>query len=151
MHATPFDPTGPLGRPSAGPSGGLPLPTPPSGHPRPGFSGRLAVSVINDRGRIAARAVTDHLGWQPGRPLHFALGRQGLVTISPDPTGTSRHTVSDRGHLRVPAAIRHATGITTGDALLLAALPERDLALLLPLRTQETLLHLALTLLQDPA
>lgn len=149
MFPTLPDRTSPLGHGAVGLSG-LPLPTTPSARPRPGFTGRFAVSVINDRARIAARAVTDHLGWQPGQHLHYRLSKH-VVTITPDHTRSSRHTLSNYGHLRLPAAIRHATGITAGDALLLAAFPEDDLAVLLPLQAQEIVLDTVRTFLQDPA
>ncbi len=97
------------------------------------------MSVINDRSRVVARAVVDRLGRQPGQHLYDNL-RGGLVVITAVPAGHSRHTLANRGHLRLPAAIRRAAGITAGDTLLLAAAPDHHLALLCPTDIQALLL-----------
>ncbi|WP_280433908.1 hypothetical protein [Nocardia carnea] len=96
--------------------------------------------MINTRARVVARAVFEHLGWSPGQSLRYEL-RGGLITLTTAPAGHNRHTIATPGHIRLPAELRHATGITPGDALLLAAVPEHQLALIYPPWAQHTLLQ----------
>ena len=58
------------------------------------------------------------LGWSPGQPITISIVHLKVVVIS-QLNGTER--ITQQGHLRLPAHIRHACSITPGDRLLIAA------------------------------
>jgi hypothetical protein len=75
---------------------------------------------VDDRGRLADRAVWRALGWTPGTRLQIRLSG-GLVVVVADPGGA--FAVTRQGHVRLPATIRHWCGLAAVDRLLLAAEP----------------------------
>jgi hypothetical protein len=97
----------------------LPLPDLPPQHTSALVYG---ASAVDDRGRVADRAVLRALGWPAGHRLDFRESA-GTLTVVPDPAGS--HQVTGQGHLRIPAALRHRCGLATGDRLL-AADPARS-------------------------
>jgi bifunctional DNA-binding transcriptional regulator/antitoxin component of YhaV-PrlF toxin-antitoxin module len=99
----------------------LPLPTL---HARRSSGLVYGLAAVDDRGRIADRAVVAALGWAPGSRLDIRE-RQGLLIIRRDAHGV--FTVTKQGHPRLPAAVRHRCGLVTGDRVLLAADPHHDL------------------------
>jgi hypothetical protein len=123
-------PTTALGRgPGSGGTAGtvlrraaLPLPglSPASAQadPRPGKV--YGLSAVDDRGRLADRAVWRALGWTPGTRLQIRVAG-GLVVVDADPGGA--FAVTRQGHVRLPATVRHWCGLAGGDRLLLAADP----------------------------
>jgi bifunctional DNA-binding transcriptional regulator/antitoxin component of YhaV-PrlF toxin-antitoxin module len=97
----------------------MPLASPPA---RPdvvyGF-GRIDAS-----GRVADRAITSALGWQPGDRLALAADA-GVIIVRRDPGGMV--TMPSRPYVVIPAALRRRCGLRAGDHVLLAAVPGEDL------------------------
>lgn len=77
-----------------------------------------AVVSLDDRGRIAARALLQRLAWVPGTTV-TVREVSDLVVVAADPSGPA--TVSPQGHLRLPARLRHRCGLVAGTQLLLVA------------------------------
>jgi hypothetical protein len=44
------------------------------------------LAAVDSTGRVADRAITDALGWQPGTRLHIRLSG-GLIVVDADPHG----------------------------------------------------------------
>ena len=78
------------------------------------------LSAVDDRGRLADRAVWRALDWAPGTRLQIRMAG-GLVVVDADPGGA--FAVTRQGHVRLPGTIRHWCGLAGGDRLLLAADP----------------------------
>ena len=123
----------PLIPPRAGPCGREPG--------RPGTARRLPVAAapevpavpddvvyglgrIDASGRVADRAMTSALGWQPGDRLTLAAAA-GAVIARRDPGGMV--TMPVRACLAIPAVLRRRCGLRAGDRVLLAAVPGQDL------------------------
>ncbi|TVT15502.1 AbrB/MazE/SpoVT family DNA-binding domain-containing protein [Amycolatopsis acidiphila] len=87
------------------------------------------MSTMDCRGRITDRAIVAALGWRPGTLMTIRQAR-ALLLIRTDLHGTSG--VTPQGHLRLPAALRHASQLSPGDRLLLAAYPSHDLLIVQP-------------------
>ncbi len=87
------------------------------------------LAAVDCRGRVADRAVMHALGWTPGTRLDIRETR-GLLVIRTDTHGV--FSVTTRGHLRLPAPVRHCCGLQPGDRVLLAADPQRDLLIVHP-------------------
>jgi len=70
------------------------------------------------------------LGWTAG--LRLDIGEKaGVLTVLTSPDGA--YQVTNQGHLRLPAPLRHKCGLQAGDRVLLAADPDRSrLAIYLP-------------------
>lgn len=89
------------------------------------ISGRTSTVVyrlaaLDNRGRVSDSAVMRALDWAAG--LRLAMEETGgVLTARPDPTGD--HQVTNQGHLRLPAPLRHRCGLA-GDRVLLAADPD---------------------------
>ncbi len=65
------------------------------------------LAAIDDRGRLADRAVMRALGWSAGLRLDIRETR-GLLAIRPQDHGELQ--VTGQGHLRLPALLRHRCG-----------------------------------------
>ena len=96
--------------------GPLPLPTL---LPRRTSTVVYGVSAVDDRGRVVMRA----LGWSAGLRLDIHE-TAGVLTVAIDPDGG--YQVTNQGHLRLPAPLRHRCGLKAGDRVLLAADPDRS-------------------------
>ena len=109
-------------------------------HGRPGTARRLPVAVtpevpavpddvlygtgrIDESGRVADRAITSALGWQPGDRLTLTAAA-GVVLARRDPAGML--TLPARPYLVIPAALRRRCGLRPGDRVLLAVFPAQD-------------------------
>jgi hypothetical protein len=129
----------PLIPPRAGPCGREPG--------RPGTARRLPVAAapevpavpddvvyglgrIDASGRVADRAMTSALGWQPGDRLTLTSAA-GVVTARRDPDGMV--TMPTRPYIVIPAALRRRCGLQPGDRVLLAVFPARDTLAVYPL------------------
>jgi hypothetical protein len=88
------------------------------------------LTAVDARGRIADRAVTRALGWQPGYPVSIRV-TDGLIIVTAADDG--QVAVSRQGRVHLPAAARHACGITPGDRILLAAEPANGVLVVRPL------------------
>ena len=63
------------------------------------------------------------LGWSAG--LRLAISETGgVLTVHTDPAGD--HQVTNQGHLRIPAPLRHRCALAPGDRVLLAADPDHS-------------------------
>jgi hypothetical protein len=78
---------------------------------------------IDESGRVADRAMTGALGWQPGDRLTFTAAA-GVVVARRDPAGMV--TMPAKPYLVIPAALRRRCGLRPGDHVLLAASPGQD-------------------------
>jgi bifunctional DNA-binding transcriptional regulator/antitoxin component of YhaV-PrlF toxin-antitoxin module len=78
---------------------------------------------IDESGRVADRAMTSALGWQPGDRLTLTA-TAGVVIARRDPDGMV--TMPARPYLVIPAALRRRCGLRPGDRVLLAVFPARD-------------------------
>ena len=78
---------------------------------------------IDASGRVADRAVTSALGWQPGDRLTLTAAA-GVVTARRDPDGLI--TMPAKPYVMIPAVLRRRCGLRAGDRVLLAVLPAQD-------------------------
>jgi hypothetical protein len=78
---------------------------------------------IDESGRVADRAMTGAVGWQPGDRLTFTAAA-GVVIARRDPAGMV--TMPAKPYLVIPAALRRRCGLRPGDHVLLAASPGQD-------------------------
>jgi hypothetical protein len=77
---------------------------------------------MDRHGRLADRDLLRALGWTAGQALRIRTV-DGLLLIHPDTVGPDR--VTNQGHVRIPAQIRHACRLEPGDRVLLVADPGR--------------------------
>jgi len=78
---------------------------------------------MDESGRVADRAITSALGWQPGDRLTLTAAA-GVVIARRDPGGMV--TMPAKPYLVIPAALRRRCGLRPGDRVLLAVFPARD-------------------------
>jgi hypothetical protein len=80
----------------------------------------VRVAGIDNKGRIGDTATVRALGWHPGTRLDIRE-RAGLILVTANSHGV--FTVTDSGHLRLPAPVRHLCRLAPGDRVLLCADP----------------------------
>ena len=78
---------------------------------------------IDESGRVADRAMTAALGWQPGDRLTLTAAA-GVVIARRDPDGMV--TMPSNPYIGIPAALRRRCGLRPGDRVLLAVFPDLD-------------------------
>ena len=78
---------------------------------------------MDESGRVADRAMTSTLGWQPGDRL-ILTAAAGVVIARRDPGGMV--TMPSKPYFVIPAALRRRCGLRPGDRVLLAVFPELD-------------------------
>ncbi len=78
---------------------------------------------IDASGRVADRAATSALGWQPGDRLTLTAAA-GVVTARRDPDGLI--TMPAKPYVVIPAVLRRRCGLRPGDRVLLAVFPAQD-------------------------
>jgi hypothetical protein len=78
---------------------------------------------MDESGRVADRAMTSMLGWQPGDRLTLTAAA-GVVIARRDQGGVV--TMPSKPYLVIPAALRRRCGLRPGDRVLLAVFPARD-------------------------
>lgn len=79
------------------------------------------LTTIDVHGRLAAPALLQLLGWDPGTVLEVT-DRGGLLLLTAGDLGTQ--TVTAQLHVLLPAHIRHWHGLYAGTRLLLVADPD---------------------------
>lgn len=87
------------------------------------------LAALDNRGRIADHVIMRALGWPAGQHLHIHEAA-GILTICTADDGA--YQVTNQGHLRLPALLRHRCSLQTGDRVLLAADPERSRLVVYP-------------------
>ncbi|MFD8497873.1 AbrB/MazE/SpoVT family DNA-binding domain-containing protein [Amycolatopsis sp. NPDC059657] len=88
------------------------------------------LAAVDRRGRVADHAILRALGWTAGTRLDITENCGLLVIRSSAAHGM--FSVTNQGHLRLPAPVRHYSGLVPGDRVLLAADPARDLLVVHP-------------------
>jgi bifunctional DNA-binding transcriptional regulator/antitoxin component of YhaV-PrlF toxin-antitoxin module len=78
---------------------------------------------MDESGRVADRAMTSALGWQPGDRLTLTSAA-GVVIARRDPAGMV--TLPAKPYLVIPAVLRRRCGLRPGDRVLLAVFPAQD-------------------------
>ena len=78
---------------------------------------------MGESDRVADRAMTSALGWQPGDRLTLTAAA-GVVIARRDPGGMV--TMASKPYLVIPAALRRRCGLRPGDRVLLAVFPDQD-------------------------
>ena len=102
-----------------------PLPLPDLCDPAPNTATYYVISAVDDRGRLGdTTAAAMVLGWTAGMPVSFSVlpGGTGLVVTR----GGSR-TLTGRGRLLLPVAVRRVLHLEAGDRVLVAGHADRDL------------------------
>jgi hypothetical protein len=133
-HAVP--PGRPGGHPAAPASSRPALPVVRLASPR-ARSTVYGLAAIDDRGRVAEAMVIRALGWAAGTRLDVRE-TGGLVLVRADRHGV--FSVTGRGHLRLPATVRHWCGLVPGDRVLLAADPADGLLVVHPLAALDAMI-----------
>ncbi|HEY7274010.1 MAG TPA: AbrB/MazE/SpoVT family DNA-binding domain-containing protein [Actinoplanes sp.] len=75
---------------------------------------------MDKSGRVADRSIVQALGWTPRSRLEIRE-RSGIILARA--AGNGVHRIDDRGHLRLPLAVRRWCRLAAGDRLLFAADP----------------------------
>lgn len=88
---------------------------------------------VDSAGRIDDQRLVALMGWLPGNRLAWSV-RDDLAFLSVGVEGTARITV--HRCLRLPAELRYATGIRSGDRVLLAPDPAHGVLVLFSPRAQ---------------
>lgn len=94
-------------------------------------------TTVDDRGRVGVRAPLRELGWAVGSELACRLV-DGVIAVSP--ATTSGYRIGGRGHLRIPAALRHRCRLTPGSRVLVVAYRDTELLEIHPSASVEAML-----------
>ena len=128
------------GQPGAGPVVAVqrPLPMPALDSGSPDVPDTVyALSAVDKSGRVADRSIVRALGWVPGTRLDI---REQAGVIVACRAGDGVHHVDDRGHLRLPLAVRRWCRLSAGVRLLFAADAARGVLVGYPLAVLDRLL-----------
>jgi hypothetical protein len=98
----------------------------------------LDLARLDHSGRLSARAALKQLGWHPGHHLDIDIVDGALLVAS---AVDSEHVVGSRGALPLPAAARTLCGVTGLGAVVVAAYPSHDVAVIHPVATVGRLVH----------
>jgi hypothetical protein len=123
---------------TAGTSTARGLPLPQLERKTVGSSRHHAISSIDVWGRIADRSCLRTLDWEPLTAIETVLIGDSIAVV-PDPATTL--TITREGHLRLPAPIRRACHIETGDRLLLTAIPHHSVLLVHTTATLDAMIN----------
>lgn len=119
-----------------GPGGGLPLP--PLSPPTPLPDLYCTVTPMDCHGRLADRSPLRAAGWPPGRPITIIPSPDGrLVSVRAD----GPNTTTGDGHLLLPAHVRRACHLATGDRLLVTVTTAPTRLTIYPMTTVETIIR----------
>lgn len=105
--------------------------------PLPAPSLYCVITPVDNRGRLADRSPIRAMKWQPRQSLTI-FAAPGMAVIVAQPNGVECITV--RGHLRLPANVRHLCRIAPGDRVLGVAAPENDLIVVYTMPLLESIL-----------
>lgn len=96
-----------------------------------------AISTMEARGRLGDQSPLRVLRWQPGLRIDIAP-YAGFVMIRPHTS--SSEAVARQGHLRLPARVRRACHLSSGDRLLMAAYPDQNLLAVYTMASLDTMI-----------
>jgi hypothetical protein len=96
-----------------------------------------AVSAVDKSGRVADRSVVRAVGWVPGTRLDIRE-QDGIVVVRPAADAALR--IDERGHLRLPLAVRRWYRLAAGDRVLCAADRAAGVLTILPCEVLDRLL-----------
>jgi hypothetical protein len=117
--------------------GGLPV-TPLVVHP-PETDTHYVVTAVDARGRLADASPVRQLAWAPGTAIALHVVRGQVVVVSRGASGG--HAITRQGHLRLPAAVRHACRVRVGARVLIAAHPETGMLVVFTTRLLDGVLR----------
>jgi bifunctional DNA-binding transcriptional regulator/antitoxin component of YhaV-PrlF toxin-antitoxin module len=94
---------------------------------------------MDARGRLADQLILVALGWGPGERLEIRP-RHDLLIVRARPDGV--FSITNQGHLRLPAPVRRWIGLAAGQRVFLAADPSaRRLIVHSPAALDHTVTH----------
>lgn len=81
----------------------------------------IALSTVSPRGRLAIAGPIRHLEWTPGQSLSISLD-DGCIEMRTANREEADLRIGPRLHVYLPASLRHAADVRSGDKVLVAAL-----------------------------
>lgn len=99
---------------------GSELPLPALLRPERQIAARYATTTIDGSGRLDSRSLLQLLGWGPGCRLDCAVYRSAGVLVIVEGRDTA---LTRRGQLRLTLSARRSVDLSSGDPVLLMALP----------------------------
>ncbi|GLZ28232.1 hypothetical protein Lesp02_04220 [Lentzea sp. NBRC 105346] len=97
----------------------------------------FGMATIDDHGRLADRQLLQALGWTKEHRLEIALNAHAIL-VRRSPEGAL--TLTSKGLVQIPAPVRRWSALSTGDRVLLVAMPEFDLLVLYGQSTLDAML-----------
>jgi hypothetical protein len=97
----------------------------------------IDVARLDQSGRLSTRALVRALGWRAGQRLDITAARRSIVITA---SAASRHKLTARGEVSVPAPTRALTGIGRDESVLLAADATRGVLVVHPMAVVAALL-----------
>lgn len=91
---------------------------------------RYLLRPVDTHGQIMDRGLVVSRGWEPGDRLGWRISG-GIAVLSPSANGSA--TVTRKGHLRLPAELRHLVGAEIGTRVLMVAPTAMPSLLLVPM------------------
>jgi len=107
-----------------------PLPLPQLTIDQPKVSGfEYILTTICCHGQLSDRTPVRLLDWKPDQPVALVVKGRAAVGLA-----NSRSTcrIGPRGHLRLPATVRHQCGVAAGQKLLVAVSVEHRIVIVYP-------------------
>lgn len=89
----------------------------------------LSVAVLDRSGRFSVRRHVAALGWQPGSPLGFEVCP---ATVLIRQTTRGHHRIDARGQLFLPSGPRAFLGLSSGDRVVVVAMPDHGVLVVQP-------------------
>ena len=114
------------------------LPVPQLDQPASASAAYYATTTVDDRGRIGSRSPQRELGWVAGSAISFRIV-EGVVVVARAASGGQR--IGRRGHLRLPATVRHRCHLAGGNQVLVVAVRDLDVLEVYPLALVDSLLR----------
>lgn len=79
------------------------------------------IATVDGGGRVTDQHLIRALGWVPRERVNITVS-EGSVIVRAEPDGV--FTLTGKGHLQIPAAVRRWCAMTVGDRVLLVAAPD---------------------------
>ena len=114
---------------SRGASTMLPMPKLQEDSERDFPSAHIAVSTLDNCGKVADRSALRYLGWRSGQHITFVVV-EGMIKITEALHG--RNAIAKHGYLRIPSDMRICARLDQQDRLFLIAIREYRLLLICP-------------------